>query len=432
MRHRRETDQRMRRVLLSLTAIGGIVAAAGSLVMAVALAALMIVARDELGAQSLMLGVLALSLAIVAPVLGLLAAWHAGRGLANKPAAPFGLPSWGWLLLALLLTLAGGQALFNLGLQPAVALGHILAAILASLLMLAIPVQAARRQGWTIGRRAGTTSLAWGALGGVGLAAIAEVIVVAGIVVAAALIVSFVDPSWTEQATGTLESLGGSGEPGLQALAPRLGSPLILLGGLLLMAGLIPVIEEFVKSLAIPLVYASGRTLTEADAFLLGAAAGAGFTLIEGITNGAMALMQPAGWAMAMAARSGVAVIHVLASALAGLAWHAGLVRRRWGRALALFLAPVVLHGIWNGGAVTIAWLGLRSGSQPLDTGVSGGNLLVLAVVTLLGAVFVGSVIALALLPRRLVEASAAPIAEPAAPIAELAPVEPPAGETGV
>src|SRR5690606_5293334 len=107
MRQRRETDRRMRRALLSLTAIGRIVTAAGSLVMAVALAALMIVGRDELGAQRLMLGVLVLALAIVAPVLGLLAAWHAGRGLANKPAAPFRLPAWGWLLFALVVTLAG-------------------------------------------------------------------------------------------------------------------------------------------------------------------------------------------------------------------------------------------------------------------------------------------------------------------------------------
>lgn len=392
----------MRRALLSLTVIGGIVVAAGSVVLAAAFAALIILGRDELGPQVLMLGVLALALGIVAPVLGLMAAWHAGRGLANKPAPAFCLPPWGWLLVALVVVLAGGQGLFNLGAEPAVALGHILAAILASLLMLAIPLQAARRQGWTIGRRAGTASLAWGALGGVGIAGIVEAIVVAGIVVAAVLALNFIDPHWTEQVTGALDSLGGSVEPSLEALAPQLGSPLILLGGLLLMAVLVPAIEELVKSLAIPLVHASGRTLTQADAFLLGAAAGAGFTLIEGITNGAMALMQPAGWAMAMAARSGVAVIHVLASALAGLAWHAGLVERHWGRALALFLAPIVLHGIWNGGAVTVAWLSLRSGSQPLNAGVTGGNLLVLAVVTLMGAVFVGSAILLALLPRHL------------------------------
>jgi len=434
MHRRRETDHRMTRTLLSLTAIGGIVSAAGSLVAAVALAALMILGRDQLGAQSLMLGVLVLALATVAPALGLLAAWHAVRALAHKPAAPFGLPAWGWLLLALLLTLAGGQALFNLGVEPAVALGHILAAILASLLILAIPLGSARRQGWTIGRRAGTASLAWGALGGVGLAAIVEVMLLAGIVVAGFLILSLIDPSWIEQVAGTLESLNGGSGLGFEALAPRLGSPLVLLGGLLLVAALIPAIEEFVKSLAIPLVHASGRALAEMDAFLLGAAAGAGFTLIEGITNGAMALMQPSGWAMAMAARSGVAVIHVLASGLAGLAWHAGLVRRRWARALALFLVPIVLHGIWNGGAVTVAWLGLRSGSQPLNTEITGGNLLVLAVVTFLGAVFAGSVIALALLPRRLAQASTPQIAEaaalplePAATIAEL-----PSDETGV
>ena len=201
-----------------------------------------------------------------------------------------------------------------------------------------------------------------------------------------------------------MQSAGGNGEGTLDALAPLLNSPLILVGGLFLAAVLIPAIEEFVKSLAIPLVHASGRSLAQLDAFLLGATVGAGFTLIEGITNGAMALIQPAGWAMAMTTRSGVAVIHVLASALGGLAWQSGLVQRRWGKALALFVAAVLLHGVWNGSAVFIAWLGLRSNSQSLDATAIGGNLLMLAIVALMGAVFVGSLVLLAILPGRLVE----------------------------
>jgi hypothetical protein len=394
----------MRRTLLILTLIGGIIAAAGSLVMAAGLAAVMILARDKLDGQGLMLGVLVLTLATVVPALGLLAAWQAGRGLADKPAAPFRLPAWGWLLLALVLVLAGGQALFILGAQSAVALSHILAATLASLLMLAIPVGAARRHGQAISRRVAAGGLAWGALGGVGLAGIIEVVLLAGIVIAAILIVSAISPTWTEGAARILQGAGGADEATFEALAPILSSPLILVGGLLLAAILIPAIEEFVKSLAVPLVHASGSPLTQLDAFLLGATAGAGFALIEGITNGAMALIQPAGWAMAMTARSGVAVIHVLASGLTGLAWQSGLVQRRWGKALALFAAAVLLHGIWNGGAVFIAWLGLRPNSQPLDATAIGGNLLILAIVTLLGAVLVGSLVLLAVLPGQLAE----------------------------
>ncbi len=407
---RRETDQRMRRTLLSLTLIGGIVAAAGSLIMAVVLAALMILGRGVLNGQGLMLGVLALSLASVAPALGLLAAWHAGRGLADRPAAPFRLPAWGWLLLALVVVLAGGQALFNLGAEPAVALSHILTAILASLLMLAIPVGAARRRGWAISRRAGVGSLAWGALGGVGLAGIIEVILVAGIVIAAILVLNAINPTWVEDAARVFQGAGGAGGETLDALAPLLKSPVVLAGGLLLVAVLIPAIEEFVKSLAVPLVYASGRTLTRLDAFLLGAAAGAGFTLIEGITNGAMALIQPSGWAIAMAARSGVAVIHVLASALAGLGWQTGLVQRRWGKALALFGVSILLHGIWNGGAVTVAWLGLGVSSRPPNATAMGGNLPAVVFVALLGAALVGSLVSLAALPGRLVEMAPPPV----------------------
>jgi hypothetical protein len=399
----------MRRKLMTLTLIGGIVVAAGSLIMAAGLTALMIWGRDALGGQGLMLGVLALSLATVVPALGLLAAWHAGRGLADKSAAPFRLPAWGWLLSALIVVLAGGQALFNLGAELAVALSHILAAILASLLVLTIPVGAARRQGWAISRRAGVGGLAWGALGGVGLAVMFEAILMAGIVIAGILILSAINPAWVEDAAGILQGAGDAGEAALDALSPLLSSPLLLLGGLLLAAALIPAIEEFVKSLAVPLVHASGRSQTRLDAFLLGAAAGAGFALLEGITNGAMALIQPSGWAIAMTTRSGVAVIHVLASALAGLAWQTGLVQRRWGKALALFTAAVLLHGIWNGGAVLVAWLGLRASSQAPNTIAIWGNLLIPVIVALMGAGLLGSLVLLAVLPGRLARVAPPP-----------------------
>lgn len=400
----------MRRTLLTMTLFGGIVAAVGSLFMAAGLAVLTVVGRDVLQGRWLVLETLALAFGFVAPVLGLLAAWHASRGLADKPAAPFRLPAWGWLLLALVVVLAGGQALFDLGIEPAVSLSHILAATLASLLMLAIPVGAAQRHGWTMSRRAGVGGLAWGALGGAGLAMVVEMMLLAVLVIAAVLILTAINPAWVEEVTAALRLAGGAGDASIAALAPFLSSPLILLGGLLLGAVLVPLIEEFVKSLAIPLVHASGRTLTPLDAFLLGASAGAGFTLIEGITNGAMALSQPEGWATAMAARSGVAVIHVLASALAGLAWHTGLVQRRWGKALGLFAAAVALHGAWNGGALSVAWLGLTAGGPSVNLAVVAGSLLVPVIVASLGAAFVGSLVLLAALPSRLARAAPPPV----------------------
>jgi hypothetical protein len=103
-----------------------------------------------------------------------------------------------------------------------------------------------------------------------------------------------------------------------------------------------------------------------------------------------------------MTARSGVAVIHVLASALAGLAWHAGLTERNWRRAVGLFFAAVALHGVWNGGALITGWLALRSAGHTATVDVILGNLAAFAVVAGMGLVFVSSLIALAVIPGRL------------------------------
>ena len=134
-----------------------------------------------------------------------------------------------------------------------------------------------------------------------------------------------------------------------------------LAAGLLVIAVAAPLIEELCKSLAVPLVWLAGRPLTRIDAFLLGAAAGAGFALMEGITNGALALAEPQSWASLMLVRAGVAAIHALASGLAGLAWHAVLRERRWARGIGLFAAAVATHGAWNGGAFLVVWFGWRN-----------------------------------------------------------------------
>jgi RsiW-degrading membrane proteinase PrsW (M82 family) len=395
----------MRRNILTLTVIGGIAVALASLTFAGGLALLLAIgasgsAFSPAGNEALLYAALVLAFGIVAPALGLLAAWHGWGGLKGKPSFPLRLPGWGWLLLALIVTLVTGQLLFMAGANAPAVVAHILVAVIAALLVLAIPLGAARRRGWTIGRRAGATSLAWGGLGGIGLAIVLEVILALVLLLAAVVALAALQPDFLNRLGAALRATP-QGDP-TAALTPFLSSPWVLLGGLLVGALLIPLIEELCKSLAVPLVRAAGRPLTRLDAFLLGAAAGAGFTLIEGITNGATALAQPTGWGMAMMARSGVAVIHVLASALAGLAWHTGLVERRWGRAAGLFAVAVALHGAWNGGALTVTWLQLQGATQAGGFQLMLGNLGAFVIVAGMGLAFFVSLIALAVLPGRL------------------------------
>jgi hypothetical protein len=103
-----------------------------------------------------------------------------------------------------------------------------------------------------------------------------------------------------------------------------------------------------------------------------------------------------------MLARGGTAVIHCLASGLAGLGWQAILVERRWPRALGLALCAVGLHGAWNlsAGGVTLAGLrALIPAATPLSQGLAG--LLSLLLISLLAALWLGSVVALPLVARR-------------------------------
>jgi hypothetical protein len=393
----------MRQNILTMTVVMGIAVALASLTLGGGLALFAVIGAGtlaETGQNGLLFVALALAAGIVAPSLGLLAAWHGWRGLKGEVSPSFRLPGWGWFLLALIVALAVGQVAFSAGVEAAAVAAHVVVAVLAALLMLAIPVGAARRHGWSVGRRAGATSIAWGGLGGVGLAVLLEMMLVIALVIVVLIAIAIFNPDMVAGMGGGTP-LVPDADP-VEMLGPLLSSPLALLGGLVTIAVIVPLIEELTKSLAVPVVRWAGRPLTRLDAFLLGAACGAGFTLIEGITNGATALAQPQGWATAMTARSGVAVIHVLASALAGLAWHAALSERNWRRGAGLFLGAVALHGVWNAGALIVAWLGLRNAGRMATLDAIAGNFFAFLVVIGMGLVFVLSLIALAALPGRL------------------------------
>jgi hypothetical protein len=412
----------MRRNILIMTVVLGVAAALASLTFGGGLALFAALAGSsgvfaEAEQNGLLLVALALAAGVVAPALALLAAWHGWRGLKGEVSPPFRLPGWGWFLLALVVMLALGQVAFSGGVEAGAVVAHVIVAVLAALLMLAIPVGAARRHGWSVGRRAGATSIAWGGLGGVGLALVLELMLAIAVVIVALIAIAIINPQLAAQLGLGMPPVTPDSDA-VEMFGPFLSSPLALLSGLLVIAVIVPLIEELTKSLAVPVVKWAGRPLTRLDAFLLGAACGAGFTLIEGITNGAMALAQPQGWATAMTARSGVAVIHVLASALAGLGWHAALVERNWRRGIALILGAVTLHGVWNGGALIVAWLGLRSAGRSATLDAIAGNLVAFVIVAGMGLVFLASLIALWALPGRLAgrDAQVAPVMPDGAP----------------
>ncbi|MCX7671226.1 MAG: PrsW family glutamic-type intramembrane protease, partial [Anaerolineae bacterium] len=100
--------------------------------------------------------------------------------------------------------------------------------------------------------------------------------------------------------------------------------------------------------------------------FLLGAAAGAGFALVEGVLNGALALRLDGLWAGLMIFRGAAAAMHCLASGLMGLGWQMGLIERRWPTGIGLGLVAFGLHAAWN---ISAGLIGLSSWQVAGPTG---------------------------------------------------------------
>jgi hypothetical protein len=130
----------------------------------------------------------------------------------------------------------------------------------------------------------------------------------------------------------------------LALLAPYIQNPLVIFGALALIAGVIPLLEELLKPLALwPL---ASRGITPAQGFVAGALCGAAFALLESL----LSLSGPAvqGWAQLALGRAGTALLHITASALIGWAMADAWQRGAYLRLVLVYLLSSVLHGVWN------------------------------------------------------------------------------------
>jgi hypothetical protein len=365
----------MRDFILACAAIGGVAAAVAGPLLAALFAGLSLWGQAAertavVSAASIALGVTAISIGLGLPLAW--AGWQAMRGAADRRV---GGGRWGvWLALFAGVLLIGQGAVGRAGAAAIMPLFQVAAGALPALLFFSIAL-AAGRSGETIAWRPALGSLAWGGLGGTSLALTVELIliVVAVIVVAAAL--QAVDPALVERLLAAGQEMQQTGRPpDLAGLRDVASSPVFVVGVLGLVGIVAPLVEELLKGLAVPLVVAAGGRSGRLTGFLLGVAAGAGFAIVEGILNGALALRMTELWAGLMLLRGAAAAMHCLAAGLAGLGWQAILVERRWLAGSVLGLLSLSLHGAWNlsvgiiglislrvagaGGALAVAWLG--------------------------------------------------------------------------
>ena len=146
---------------------------------------------------------------------------------------------------------------------------------------------------------------------------------------------------------------------------------------LVYIAVLTPLIEETFKPIG--LLFLNRRTLTPAAGFVAGMLSGAGFALIESLSQA----VAGSGWALNAVGRLGAGLMHVTTTGLVGLGAGYAL-HGRPGKLAIYYILAVSLHGAWNTLAV-LASVGLtpelRSGRGipwELIGGASAAGLVVL------------------------------------------------------
>jgi hypothetical protein len=162
-------------------------------------------------------------------------------------------------------------------------------------------------------------------------------------------------------------------------------SPLVIAVLLITLAIITPIIEELAKSL-IAAVATRRQPMSLQRAFLWGAAAGAGFAILEGVFNGGLGLAEDVGWLSGIAMRIPATAMHAVTTGIIGVGW--GLFwqrRRRWLLPLS-YLTSIFYHGLWNfstigllgGGTLAVSPEVLLQGLGSVLTLLLGGILLVM------------------------------------------------------
>jgi hypothetical protein len=132
-------------------------------------------------------------------------------------------------------------------------------------------------------------------------------------------------------------------------LEPHLAQPIVLYGGMLVVAVLVPLIEEFFKPIGVWLL--AGRDPSPGEGFAAGALSGAGFALFENYTLSASSGEE---WAIVVVARMGTSIIHILTTGLTGWALALAWKERRYLKLGLTYLVSVTIHASCSRGRLPI------------------------------------------------------------------------------
>jgi hypothetical protein len=142
----------------------------------------------------------------------------------------------------------------------------------------------------------------------------------------------------------------------IQFLEPWLLQPSVIFWAVAVFGGIIPIIEEVLKPIAVWTL--AGRKITAQEGFVAGLLCGAGFALMENVFYFTTVLMSEE-WIFMAIGRAGTGVLHMLASGFVGWGLAAAWQKGRIGFLAITTMGAFIIHGLWNA-------LALVSGIAPL------------------------------------------------------------------
>jgi len=361
------------------------------------------------------------SLFLLTTGLGLALAWQAWGAMQKRPSSIFQPKRVWFLALFFLVSVAMGHLILSLHLLPVATfpLFHAGATILPPVLIVALVARGLDR---TTTWRDVTLQIASGAFLATTLAFTLEAIAILAMLTTTFLGLA-IQPGGQELMEKMVTYLNTpTWLQGPNTLVPLLMSPAILAATFAFIAGIIPIIEEAVKTVGVGLM--SYRHPTLSQAFLWGLAGGAGFALVEGLLNTTAGLD---GWALVVLLRLGATLLHCLTGALMGLAWYYALTWRRWGYCLGLYATSVGIHALWNTLSVGLALLSLGTlDTTMVDSRWMWAGPIIIIALMLLVILALTMMLGLFGLTRYVRQHSAVPVARPASLTATPAKLGPP------
>ncbi|MGC9398266.1 MAG: PrsW family glutamic-type intramembrane protease [Anaerolineae bacterium] len=383
---KRESPSRW--LLVLLTALVGLLGGLGSVLLGLFLPDVSSLYMMRLSFN--IIGLLAFGFSLLLLVVG----W---RGWKDLPSPPFSMPG-GWIILLLLWGGLVGLILVVPGLRGApllLAAFHLVLIVLPALFFFVVVTQLSGET-TRLNLRETMTATLGGILSVIPafiLEAIAFLLCLVLVLVLALIIPG--GEAEVERLLQSLQRLSQMDPMGIPetAVLNLIRSPVVLSLLTLVLGLATPLIEEPSKT-ALVVLFGARRRFDPPRAFLWGAAAGLGFSVVEGSLNGLMSVEGPAaGWASGVGMRAVATAMHAFTSGLTGLGWAYVWQRRRRWMLPVLYLTAIAFHGLWNLSTIGMVVASAQMLSGPLNlfntlvTLLSGSLLFVLALTALAGLV---------------------------------------------